>query len=210
MENDVQTKVCPGCQLEKSASEFGKANRRDGLRSYCKACEKIYQKTKITSLRERIHDKLGHACCRCGFADKRALQIDHINGGGNKEHKQIKNNESFLNKVLLDNTGSYQILCANCNWIKRMENREHSKENTISEEGLRKIIESNKERQISDESKQRMSDSHLGQLAWNKGKSGLSWGNKWTEEQKANQTQVALKREAAKRSKRAEQRQPSE
>lgn len=119
---ETKIKLCPGCGEEKDTTAFGKANRRDGLRSYCKSCESVYQKARLNAIREKVYNKLGHACCRCGFEDKRALQIDHVNGGGNKEHREIRNNESFLNKVLADVSGEYQILCANCNWIKR-ENR---------------------------------------------------------------------------------------
>src|SRR3990167_7573567 len=36
-------------------------------------------------LRDEIIIKFGNKCKRCGFNDKRALQIDHVNGGGCKE-----------------------------------------------------------------------------------------------------------------------------
>ena len=62
---------------------------------------------------------LGNICCRCGFSDIRALQIDHINGGGSKERK-TKSGKSYLYHVLKD-LSKYQLLCANCNWIKRYE-----------------------------------------------------------------------------------------
>lgn len=50
-----------------------------------------------------------------------ALQIDHVNGGGGKELDLLnKNYAAFLRKVMREiNTGNYQVLCANCNWIKR-------------------------------------------------------------------------------------------
>jgi len=74
-------------------------------------------------LRKQILDKFGNACNRCGFSDPRALQIDHVNGGGAQE---IRNTEAvkYYKAVLADQTGKYQLLCANCNWIKRSENRE--------------------------------------------------------------------------------------
>lgn len=77
---------------------------------------------------------MGGKCFRCGFNDWRALQIDHINGGGHKERSRI--GPSYWNKVLksfLDKEGVYQLLCANCNFIKRYENGE-----------LNKVINSNK------------------------------------------------------------------
>jgi hypothetical protein len=75
-------------------------------------------------LRKLVIEKLGGKCVRCGFSDYRALQIDHVHGGGRKEAKAITNRKKFLLKVLLDEEGVYQLLCANCNWIKRCENLE--------------------------------------------------------------------------------------
>ena len=192
------TKVCPVCTLPKNETEFGKANRRGGLRSYCKECEKDYQKNRLNILKEKIFDKLGHVCCKCGFADKRALQIDHRNGGGNQEHKKVKNHESFLNLVLRDVDNRYQILCANCNWIKRIENRENPKDNTIPEQSRQKMSEIARRRVVPEETKQRQSASHLGKIPWNKGKIVGSFGNTWTEEQKRRHSLMSIIREAAK------------
>lgn len=69
---------------------------------------------------------MGGKCVKCGFSDYRALQIDHVNGDGNKERKA--NPLGAYYKYLFDNVknnpNKYQLLCANCNWIKRFENRE--------------------------------------------------------------------------------------
>lgn len=71
-------------------------------------------------------DVLGNVCCRCGFEDARALQIDHINGGGVQELRSISYYKLY--KWIIENCDDarekYQILCANCNWIKRHENDE--------------------------------------------------------------------------------------
>lgn len=79
-----------------------------------------YKKLRLMAL-----DMLGNKCNTCGFDDPRALQIDHINGGGTKHRKETT--KTFIKSVvdsLLDNEGIYQLLCANCNWIKRVENKE--------------------------------------------------------------------------------------
>lgn len=84
-------------------------------------------KVILSSLdKERIFDILGRKCSRCGFSDKRALQIDHKNGGGSKERKSIGQRQMYANilKCLENGSQEYQILCANCNWIKRHENKE--------------------------------------------------------------------------------------
>jgi len=58
-----------------------------------------------------------------GCTDERCLQVDHINGGGKQELKKLSRRAYYL-KVLNDVLGLYQLLCANCNWIKRHEQKE--------------------------------------------------------------------------------------
>ena len=69
---------------------------------------------------------LGGRCVHCGESDWRCLQIDHINGGGNKERKRM--NHSYYEKMILEKIKSgskdYQLLCANCNWKKKYEKHE--------------------------------------------------------------------------------------
>lgn len=67
----------------------------------------------------------GEKCCKCGFSDWRALQIDHINGGGGKERKEC-NSWRYKEKLLIGDREKYQLLCANCNKIKQYENNEFS------------------------------------------------------------------------------------
>lgn len=71
--------------------------------------------------REEIFDKLGHECARCGFSDWRALHIDHVNGGGNQERKILTTTYRRYKAVMDDTDNKYQILCANCNFIKKHE-----------------------------------------------------------------------------------------
>ena len=76
--------------------------------------------------KSRVYDLLGNKCCHCGFSDIRALQIDHINGGGS--NKERNRNSSYYKKVaksIEKNEKEFQILCANCNWIKRWEKGEN-------------------------------------------------------------------------------------
>lgn len=72
----------------------------------------------------QIFEKYGFCCAKCGFKDVRALQIDHVNGDG--YHDRLTNGYkgasiSFFSRVLADDSGAYQLLCANCNWMKRLE-----------------------------------------------------------------------------------------
>ena len=67
---------------------------------------------------------LGDKCAKCGFSDVRALQIDHINGDGVTERKQLRSIGIRRKISMTGVTTGYQLLCANCNWIKRAENNE--------------------------------------------------------------------------------------
>ena len=76
---------------------------------------------------------LGGKCVCCGFNDSRALCIDHIKGNG-REHRRkfTASNGNFrgrkyymsIYRELLNGSMDYQLLCANCNQIKKYENKE--------------------------------------------------------------------------------------
>lgn len=77
--------------------------------------------------REAALARLGNKCVRCGFDDVRALQIDHVNGNGPSDRKRFSGTYTFYKYVAESENPftEYQLLCANCNWIKRCENREY-------------------------------------------------------------------------------------
>ena len=78
-------------------------------------------------LRLEIINLLGNKCRHCGFADMRALQIDHVNGGGSKQHGKLGRTSFYYlvrNELREGQFDNFQLLCANCNWIKRAENKE--------------------------------------------------------------------------------------
>lgn len=83
----------------------------------------------VHKLRESIIRKLGGKCsnpaCQWlnadgsrGCTDVRCLQVDHVFNDGSKERKEFTQ-IALWNKILADTDGRYQLLCANCNWIKR-------------------------------------------------------------------------------------------
>jgi hypothetical protein len=78
-------------------------------------------------LRQQVIKLLGGKCKQCGFSDLMALQIDHINGDGNKERKSV-HCDTRMRKILKNENERkrFQILCANCNFIKRYTNNEHN------------------------------------------------------------------------------------
>jgi hypothetical protein len=89
------------------------------------------------NLRAIILKRLGGKC-KCGFTDPRALQIDHVNGGGAAD-KRGKGLDTYYRHVLdkiAAGSRDYQILCANCNWIKRAERGEAHKGTVASRSAL--------------------------------------------------------------------------
>jgi hypothetical protein len=77
--------------------------------------------------RLELLDALGGKCVRCGFTDPRALNVDHVHGDGHLDIKKRGYRSSWPRMTLQDavaNPGKYQLLCANCNSIKRVENGE--------------------------------------------------------------------------------------
>ena len=92
----------------------------------------VSQRKHRDKRREEILDFFGRKCVRCGFSDSRALQIDHINGNG-AEDRRIHSAGSLwgVPKLIEENPDrarkELQLLCANCNWIKRFENKEVSR-----------------------------------------------------------------------------------
>ncbi len=79
-------------------------------------------RAKNKSSRIKVLEYLGGECAICGFNDFRALQIDHVNGNGKEE--KIRSGATY-HKLVMDSydrdENKYQILCANCNWIKRYD-----------------------------------------------------------------------------------------
>ena len=70
---------------------------------------------------------LGGKCIKCNFNDIRALQLDHINGNGLREIKKFNGGGTmylYYKRNTNEAKEKLQILCANCNWIKRYENDE--------------------------------------------------------------------------------------
>lgn len=103
-----------------------KEKHKTYYKEYCKKYHlkiNLAQKKYSQKKRKELLVLLGNKCVKCGFADWRALQIDHINGGGHKERKAM-GPFNYYKKVYNDTETKYQLLCANCNWIKRYENKE--------------------------------------------------------------------------------------
>ena len=130
---------CKECMLKirnTHRNEWRKNNpeayRKQWLEYYEKNKERINEKAKREwqIFRKKVLIYIGGekiCCVRCGFSDIRALQIDHIKGDGNKDRKSWNSVTEYYYRILgmarKQAQEKYQILCANCNVIKRRENK---------------------------------------------------------------------------------------
>ncbi len=116
-------------QTHKDDPEF-KKKTGEAIRRYYLAnrdAKLLESKNRWLKNRLTLLEYFGGKCEKCGFSDYRALQIDHVNGGGVRELRQLKSLKAplkYLERIKL-NRNEYQLLCANCNWIKRYENQEN-------------------------------------------------------------------------------------
>jgi hypothetical protein len=121
----------------KQMQEYRAQNRdviiQKGREYYQRNNEELKRRKRVASsfkgplLRRAALERLGGKCVRCGFSDWRALQIDHIEGGGAKEFQHM--GSYAVHQLILaipenELRRKYQCLCANCNWIKKYENKE--------------------------------------------------------------------------------------
>jgi hypothetical protein len=63
-------------------------------------------------IRAKLIEAYGSKCVRCGFDDSRALQIDHVNGGGSKEQRMLGAYHMAKKQLAEVGSGEYQLLCA--------------------------------------------------------------------------------------------------
>lgn len=121
---------CSKCGIMLTLDNILLLGRSQKKRRLCKNCFRLqsreHNKKEQIKLYLKLFEAVGTKCSRCGFSDLRALQIDHINGKTIDEKDRRLNPLFDLRKLSLDEIREkYQLLCANCNWIKRYENNEN-------------------------------------------------------------------------------------
>ena len=141
-------------EVKKTQSFNRDKQKSDGLTSWCKRCRRVlaidysiqnrerirqtskrhynkrreythqYLRKRYSELKKELTLLLGSKCARCGFEDKRVLQIDHINGGGRKHFKQAGGAYTMFREMIKSvksKENKYQLLCSNCNLIEAFE-----------------------------------------------------------------------------------------
>jgi len=79
--------------------------------------KKYYRKLKETIIAH--YSKGSMRCKKCGELRLYALQIDHINNNGAVHRRQVVHGHIYEWLIRNNFPKGYQVLCANCNWMKR-------------------------------------------------------------------------------------------
>lgn len=124
---DEDKKSCGKCAEDKPLSDYYRnAARYDGLSGYCIPCQRAADDETQRRQRRELLALLGGRCNECGFDNPLALQVDHVNGGGNIQRRGgLWASPANLLRIVRSDPDEYQLLCANCNIIKRMTLGEH-------------------------------------------------------------------------------------
>jgi len=107
-------------------NKWREEHRGEYLKSNLKSVEKRQKR-----IRQEIFILLGNKCTNpnCPIPseklDPRGLQIDHVNGGGTKMRKKLGISNCYFRILKEIKAGSldYQLLCAYCNFIKRLDTK---------------------------------------------------------------------------------------
>lgn len=97
---------------------------------------RAHNKRRRRRIKKEIFELLGNKCANPFnlnhgdfLIDWRCFVIDHINGHGNEERRKFGTHTDDYFKHILgelrNGSKDYQLLCSNCNWIKRHTNNEH-------------------------------------------------------------------------------------
>lgn len=82
------------------------------------------------AMRQRLLDMYGAVCAICGFDDRRALTLDHIEGNGNAERIELGERGVYRKALSEHQPCTYRTLCMNCQFI---ENESRSKRRSRGE-----------------------------------------------------------------------------
>lgn len=83
-------------------------------------CRKLYYRYK-EQVFSHYCNGTEYSCKHCGFTDMRALSVDHMAGDG-ADHRRGGTGSSLYKWLVHHNfPEGFQVLCMNCQWIKRYD-----------------------------------------------------------------------------------------
>ncbi len=103
---------------------------KDQLKNQQRFRQKNHERILLTEkeTRKRLRKKavavLGSKCIWCGIDNVLVLQVDHLNGGGNRERQSL--GSPGIYRKIIRGSNEYQLLCANCNLLKKIRSNEVS------------------------------------------------------------------------------------
>ena len=135
-------KNCRVCKKTLKIFEFRWQKTKNIFRDSCRKCESLHnkqykkiqpqnpewRKTQRVNLLKKISNDI--KCVRCGCDDWRFLEINHINGGGNKEAKIYRKTTRSINEIIRKGwrtTVDLNLLCRPCNSIDHLERKYNKK-----------------------------------------------------------------------------------
>lgn len=136
-ETGSETKRCQPCKtyMAEAQAKYRAKQRQKGLCRNCRtptdtvrcpACTEAHRIRMIKNrvkLRMKVIEGYGGECCCCGEIEPCFLQLDHVNNDGHIERRQTTNAERVYRTAIKEGfPDRYQLLCANCNFGKFMNN----------------------------------------------------------------------------------------
>jgi hypothetical protein len=99
-------------KINKQVAALNRARRLADPKAYNAKKAAVY-----AALRDAVIAKLGGRCA-CGFDDARALEIEHVGGGGTAHMRSVQR-ETWYRQILRDTSQvAVKLLCATCNWLE--------------------------------------------------------------------------------------------
>ncbi len=107
-------------------TEKQRTQKREYIRKYRAINNnwRVKERERVRRVRKLVIDYYSQGtnkCKKCGFNDLRALTIDHINNDGKIHRRGLKQSSIYFWLRANEFPVGFQVLCWNCNWIKKCE-----------------------------------------------------------------------------------------
>ena len=140
--DDVVSKVCTKCDIDKPINEYNWKKRGVLRRSECKACWSKYirghyhdnieyyrkkairhmKNRRATARKWRLNYLIEHSCVDCGDDRIPCLDFDHVRGEKVKSISSMVSNGALVRKIV-NEVQKCEVRCANCHRIRHARER---------------------------------------------------------------------------------------